>query len=114
MKIPPIEWEDLYSMGLPRNAQIIVDGNTLVCDEAPKIIKQLLCFCLQNAPPEGDKLSYIRHIRDALMSFSDWTQVADSPLDLERKLAWAEYRQALRDLPSNYSSGPVLWPPIPQ
>lgn len=37
----------------------------------------------------------IRKQRDALLVASDWTQVADAPVD---KQAWAAYRQALRDI----------------
>jgi len=33
--------------------------------------------------------------RDALLSQSDWTQVADAPVDSQ---AWATYRQVLRDI----------------
>lgn len=33
--------------------------------------------------------------RDAKLAESDWTQVADAPVD---KAAWATYRQALRDI----------------
>jgi hypothetical protein len=48
-----------------------------------------------------DKLfKRIRKWRDAELVKSDWTQVADAPVD---KAAWATYRQALRDLPSNNS-----------
>ena len=36
--------------------------------------------------------------RDAKLKESDWTQIADAPVD---KVAWAAYRQALRDLPTN-------------
>ena len=35
--------------------------------------------------------------RDALLSQSDWTQVADATVD---QTAWATYRQALRDVPA--------------
>ena len=42
-------------------------------------------------------LEGIREARDNILKDTDWTQVEDSPVD---KLAWAEYRQALRDLPS--------------
>jgi gentisate 1,2-dioxygenase len=35
--------------------------------------------------------------RNNLLSESDWTQVADAPVD---KAAWATYRQALRDISS--------------
>jgi len=36
-----------------------------------------------------------RQWRDNLLKASDWTQVADAPVDKE---AWAVYRQALRDV----------------
>jgi len=37
----------------------------------------------------------IRTQRNKLLKESDWTQVADAPVD---KAAWATYRQALRDI----------------
>jgi hypothetical protein len=40
-------------------------------------------------------LARMRYWRDQELANTDWTQVADSPADKE---AWAEYRQALRDL----------------
>ena len=36
-----------------------------------------------------------RNKRNALLTASDWTQVADAPVD---QTAWATYRQALRDI----------------
>jgi len=39
----------------------------------------------------------LRLWRNAQLQASDWTQVADAVCD---KAAWATYRQALRDLPS--------------
>ena len=41
----------------------------------------------------------VRENRDKLLSESDWTQAADSPLSQDDKAAWAAYRQALRDIP---------------
>lgn len=41
-------------------------------------------------------LARLRYWRDNELKATDWTQVADAPID---KDAWAEYRQALRDLP---------------
>ena len=35
---------------------------------------------------------------------SDWTQLPDSPLSAEKKAEWAAYRQALRDLPQQWSA----------
>lgn len=43
------------------------------------------------------KWEQIRLWRNAELMRTDWTQVADAPVDKE---AWAEYRQALRDLPA--------------
>ena len=40
----------------------------------------------------------MRHWRDTELARTDWTQVADAPVD---KVAWATYRQALRDLPAS-------------
>jgi hypothetical protein len=42
------------------------------------------------------KWDQIKNWRNAQLAKSDWTQVADAPVD---KAAWATYRQALRDLP---------------
>lgn len=54
----------------------------------------------------------IRRKRDDLLAQSDWTQLSDVPNDL--KLKYAEYRQALRDVPSSYKSpGDVIWPAKP-
>jgi hypothetical protein len=53
-----------------------------------------------------------RFKRNQLLNNSDWTQVADAPVD---KAVWATYRQALRDLtaqagfPQN-----ITWPDEPQ
>ena len=45
----------------------------------------------------------IRQTRNDLLIASDWTQVNDSPLTDAKKAEWATYRQALRDLPAEYS-----------
>lgn len=62
-------------------------------------------------------LLWIREKRDVRLKMSDWTQVPDSPLTTEKKAEWATYRQALRDLPSSYTSSTpipdVVWPTEP-
>ena len=45
----------------------------------------------------------MRYQRNRLLTESDWTQVADAPVDRE---AWATYRQALRDFPASWTAGP--------
>jgi hypothetical protein len=50
--------------------------------------------------------------RDRLLTSSDWTQVADAPVD---QAAWASYRQTLRNVPKQ-SGFPehVVWPSKPE
>lgn len=67
-------------------------------------------------PPAVDpvlvKEAEVRSERNALLSLSDWTQVADAPVN---KSAWATYRQALRDI-TQQSGFPnnVIWPTKPE
>ena len=42
----------------------------------------------------------VRATRDALLTASDWTQLADSPLSDSVKAEWATYRTALRNIPA--------------
>ena len=60
----------------------------------------------------------IRIRRRILLSNCDWTQANDSPLSDAKKAEWATYRQALRDLPSNYTdtdeASKVEWPEEPE
>lgn len=65
------------------------------------------------APPSLPALTWdnIRDGRNGLLAASDWTQVADAPVDAA---AWAAYRQALRDVPQDYSTpDEVVWPTPP-
>jgi hypothetical protein len=41
------------------------------------------------------KANEVRYRRNMLLTQSDWTQLADTPVD---NLAWAVYRQSLRDI----------------
>lgn len=53
----------------------------------------------------------VREERDRLLVLSDWTQTIDAPVD---QVAWAGYRQALRDIPQTYASpDDVVWPETP-
>ena len=52
-----------------------------------------------------------RNKRNTLLTASDWTQVADAPVD---QAAWATYRQALRDVPSQAGFPETIdWPTVP-
>ena len=62
-------------------------------------------------------LEILRSKRDELLSESDWTQVADSPLSDSKKAEWATYRQTLRDFPATNSDATdfdaLVWPTPP-
>jgi hypothetical protein len=57
------------------------------------------------------KAEEVRTERNQKLTESDWTQLADAPVD---KVAWATYRQALRGIPIQ-SGFPfsVVWPDVP-
>lgn len=63
------------------------------------------------APDTSLLAAAIRARRNAELSATDWTQVADAPVD---KAAWAAYRQALRDIPQQTGfPTEVTWPTAP-
>ncbi|RRU05599.1 tail fiber assembly protein [Stenotrophomonas sp. 278] len=59
---------------------------------------------------KGDQM---RAERSQRLRSSDWTQMADAPLSVAAKTAWAVYRQALRDLPTLPAFPEVPWPTPP-
>lgn len=70
------------------------------------------------APPEptiterqAQLAAEARALRNQLLTSSDWTQVADAPVD---QAAWATYRQALRDVPDQLGfPADIIWPTAP-
>ena len=58
------------------------------------------------------RLELVRMYRNACLLSTDWTQVADSPVD---KQAWAVYRQQLRDIMAGYdgTTTEIVWPTPP-
>lgn len=61
------------------------------------------------------KARELRYERDKLLSQSDWTQIQDNPMSAEKKRSWANYRQLLRDIPSqNGFPETVSWPKQPE
>jgi hypothetical protein len=94
-------------------AHIITDGkviNTIVVDsldilpnlidaESGGTIGDLWDGASFSKPPKDipAEEAKIRALRNDLLKDSDWTQLADSSAD---KIAWAAYRQALRDVPA--------------
>ena len=73
---------------------------------------------LEDIPVNVDYTDWLRQRRKLELIDSDWTQGADSPLSDSKKAELQTYRQALRDLPSNYSSpitdrDSISWPTKP-
>ncbi len=66
---------------------------------------------LLNDDEVSDELYLIRMRlwRDKELTRTDWTQIADAPVD---QAAWAVYRQALRDLPASNSDPRKIELPI--
>ena len=52
----------------------------------------------------------VRIERNAKLIASDWTQVADAPVDAAE---WATYRQALRDITNQTNPFNIVWPAVP-
>lgn len=86
----------------------LVDGK-----EVPATAEQrdaILHEWTQNAIDYG--YEKLRNRRNVLLAASDWTQVGDTPVDA---VAWAKYRQALRDLPETTDDPTnVVWPEPPK
>ena len=73
---------------------------------------------LEDIPVNIDYTDWMKQKRRLELIDCDWTHGADSPLSDSKKTEWQTYRQALRDLPSNYSSAitdrdSISWPSKP-
>ena len=75
-------------------------GDTAAADEAA-----------YKAMKDAEQAKSVRDSRNTKLTDCDWTQIADSTAD---KTAWATYRQALRDVPSQAGfPWTVTWPTQP-
>ncbi|MBM3365369.1 MAG: hypothetical protein FJY48_06620 [Betaproteobacteria bacterium] len=68
----------------------------------------------EKAEINTQKAAAVRRERNTKLSECDWTQLDDTPLENVAKARWANYRQALRDVPAQ-SGFPfnVIWPDQP-
>ena len=56
----------------------------------------------------------IRLKRERLVRDTDWTQMPDAPLTVEKKAEFTAYRQVLRDIPQTYDNpDDIVWPTKP-
>lgn len=63
---------------------------------------------------------FIEPLRISILKNTDHTQLPDSPLSAELKATYAEYRQAVRDMPTSAENADVdsvenvVWPVKPE
>lgn len=95
------KWYTKYVLG-PVFADTTVDGVTTTAAEHEAAYK---------AVKDAEQASAVRKTRGDKLAESDWTQVADAPVD---KTVWATYRQALRDITTQEGfPWSVTWPDAP-
>ena len=108
--------------GNPASVQAVIDDVTLSVPLDPgnrhyaEIMRQVeageLTIEPDPGPTEEQIAAQVRGERDRLLAETDWTQVADAPVDAQ---AYAEYRQALRDVPQQSGfPGDIDWPAKPE
>ena len=95
-----------HTQNLTEGQPALVDGQWqqtwVITDATPEEVSQ-------RAAQQADD---IRNTRNQLLSDSDWTQIADAPVDAT---AWATYRQALRDVTSQVGFPyDITWPNKPE
>ena len=82
------------------------DGTTVSADDTAKAAWEL-----------AQEWRQIRQDRTRLLTETDWTQGAASPLTDAKKTAWATYRTSLRTLPEDQKSktkySDITWPTQP-
>lgn len=65
-------------------------------------------------PTDDEKWAAIKRVRNELLALCDWTQVSDVALTIDEKAAWADYRQAIRNIPQDYDTPEsVIFPEAP-
>jgi hypothetical protein len=85
------------------NGEVVVEG---VADDATQRFSGGV-LVTKPEPTDVEKsassMIELKVLRQSLLADSDWTQTTDSPLTAEQRSEWQMYRQALRDLPADYS-----------
>ena len=83
----------------------VIPPHVLTADE-------ILAMEVEAEAAEAAEAAEVRKERDAKLASTDWTQVADAPVD---QVPWAVYRQSLRDVPAQVGfPSTIEWPTEPQ
>jgi hypothetical protein len=90
------KWYTKYILG-----PVFTDGETTAAEQE----------AAYKSRKDAEQATNVRNQRTEKLKDCDWTQIADSTADKE---AWATYRQALRDVPSQAGfPWTVTWPTQP-
>jgi len=90
------KWYTKYILG-----PVFTDGETTAAEQETAY----------KATKDAEQAANVRRSRTEMLKDCDWTQLADSTAD---KTAWATYRQALRDVPSQTGfPWEITWPTQP-
>ena len=95
------------------NTQVLVEGTPVIADNRWTQVWTVRDMTTDEVTSRNEgQAASVRTDRNDKLSASDWTQVADAPVD---KAAWATYRQALRDV-TQQSGFPwtITWPTQPE
>ena len=92
------------------------EGETLTIDANNKqviVVRSVVPWTQDEIDAEtAVQAATVRTQRNGLLTASDWTQVADAPVN---KTLWATYRQALRDVTTQTGfPWTITWPDAPQ
>jgi len=111
MRSPPLDWEDLFELGIDSSATYSsADGFN---PPVSSLLNRLFESLSQEVVPD-DKIERVRLIKNKLLELTDWTQSSDSSLSIQKRLGWQEYREKLKNLMESWGgSGTVSYPVEP-
>lgn len=94
-----------------QDTEILVSSNPYVEGDYVYLVRVRDKTPEEVAQTQESKAAELRNQRNTLLAQTDWTQLADAPVDKE---AWATYRQDLRDISSQETfPDSVTWPTSP-
>lgn len=103
---PVTYWKpyDNFAEKLANVDPYIEDGNVFAVKVEPLTDVEI-------AARDESQWAKVRADRNKRLSDCDWTQLPDAPVDA---IAWAEYRQALRDITGQDDPFNIIWPTKPE
>jgi len=107
------QWDELnYNEAIPiKREQFTTHQTQWVKDDDLVYREEVISAVVDEAAKYEAEANVVRIERDQLLAACDWTQLADCPLDEADRIAWANYRQGLRDVPQQAGfPGAVEWP----